>query len=142
MNIIIVKDFNSMQAITVGLARNNYFVNAESKTDDSYKDYWEIKYCEISEINKIPVNNGSDWDGDHIGSMEIHNKDKTKGIKNEILSEEKPLVENEKEVLDPNPAELIPRHSVPDIPNIGNKAPDSEPKIMEVRNDADDYIRD
>lgn len=53
MNTIKVKDFDSMQAITVGLARNGYMVTANSITDENYKDYWEIKYCEFSEINKI-----------------------------------------------------------------------------------------
>jgi len=149
MNIIKVKDFDSMQAITVGLARNGYMVTADSVTDENYKEHWEIKYCEFSEMNKIPVNNGSDWDGDHISSMEIHNKANTKGVKCKILpdekpleenndfdpdskfdpvlfdekgnvikSDEKPLVENERDILDPNPYGLVPRHNTPDIPPI------------------------
>lgn len=142
MNIIKVKDFDSMQAITVGLARNGYMVTADSVTDENYKEHWEIKYCEFSEMNKIPVNNGSDWDGDHISSMEIRNKANTKGVKCEVLSDEKPsvenndpdfkpvsfdekgniiksdekpLVENERDILDTNPYGLIPRHNTPDI---------------------------
>lgn len=143
MNIIKVKDFDSMQAITVGLARNGYMVTADSVTDEHYKEHWEIKYCEFSEINKTPIDNDSDWDGDHISSMEIHNKANTKGVKCEILPDEKPsvvneievinphgslpkhidpeskpLVENERDVVDPNPAELTPRYKTPDIPPI------------------------
>ena len=53
MNIIKVKDFDSMQSITVSLARNGYLVTANSITDENYKDYWEIKYCEFSEIKEI-----------------------------------------------------------------------------------------
>lgn len=118
MNIIKVKDFDSMQAITVGLARNGYMVTADSVTDENYKEHWEIKYCEFSEMNKIPVNNGSDWDGDHISSMEIHNKDNTKGVKCEILPDEKPSVENEAELV--QPYGLVQRHKDPDIPVIPN----------------------
>lgn len=147
MNIIKVKDFDSMQAITVGLARNGYMVTADSVTDENYKEHWEIKYCEFSEMNKIPVNNGSDWDGDHISSMEIHNKANTKGVKCKILpdeklseenndndsdfkpisfdekgniikSDEKPLVDNEAELV--QPYGLVPRHKDPDIPVIPN----------------------
>jgi hypothetical protein len=141
MNIIKVKDFDSMQAITVGLARNGYMVTADSVTDENYKEHWEIKYCEFSEMNKIPVNNGSDWDGDYISSMEIHNKDNTKGVKCKILpdekpvtsvdeetgdntdstNDEKPLVENERDIVDPNPYGLVPRHNDPDIPNFKPK---------------------
>ena len=54
MNIIKVKDFDSMKAITLGLARNGYFVTIENVSDENYKSHWEIKYCESSEINKIP----------------------------------------------------------------------------------------
>lgn len=54
MNIIKVKDFDSMQSITVGLARNGYMVTANSVTDENYKEHWEIKYCEFSEIKEIP----------------------------------------------------------------------------------------
>lgn len=54
MNIIKVKDFDSMQSITVSLARNGYLVTANSITDENYKDYWEIKYCEFSEIKEKP----------------------------------------------------------------------------------------
>ena len=149
MNIIKVKDFDSMQAITVGLARNGYMVTADSVTDENYKEHWEIKYCEFSEINKIPINNGSDWDGDCLGFsfMEIHNKANTKGVKCEILPDEKPvtpddeetgdntdstndekgniiksdeksLVENELELV--QPYGLVPRHKDPDIPVIPN----------------------
>lgn len=138
MNIIKVKDFDSMQAITVGLARNGYMVTADSVTDENYKEHWEIKYCEFSEMYKIPVNNGSDWDGDYLGSMEIHNKDNTKGVKCKILpdekpvtpddeetgddtdstNDEKPLVENETELV--QPYGLVPRHKDPDVPVIPN----------------------
>jgi hypothetical protein len=122
MNIIKVKDFDSMQAITVGLARNGYMVTADSVTDENYKEHWEIKYCEFSEMNKIPVNNGSDWDGDHISSMEIHNKANTKGVKCKILPDEnQPLVENEKDKVDPNSVEIIPKYNEPDIPVIPNR---------------------
>jgi len=149
MNIIKVKDFDSMQAITVGLARNGYMVTADSVTDENYKDHWEIKYCEFSEVEE--KSDDSDWDGDHISSMEIHNKANTKGVKCKILpdekpleenndfdpdskfdpvlfdekgnvikSDEKPLVENEKEVKILNPYELVPRHN-PNIPVIPNQ---------------------
>ena len=52
MNIIKVKDFDSMQSITVSLARNGYLVTADCITDENYKDHWEIKYCEFSEIKE------------------------------------------------------------------------------------------
>jgi hypothetical protein len=107
MNIIKVKDYDSMQAITVSLAKNGYLVTADSVTDEHYKEHWEIKYCEFSEMNKIPVNNGSDFDGDYLGSIEINNKDNTKGVKCEVLPNEKPLVETEKEIH--NDYELVPR---------------------------------
>ena len=112
MNIIKVKDFDSMQSITVGLARNGYLVTANSITDENYKDYWEIKYCEFSEIKEKPIVK----DHDYISSMEIHNN--TKDVKCESLLDEKPLVENEKEVIDPNPYGLVPRDKIPDIPII------------------------
>ena len=112
MNIIKVKDFDSMQSITVSLARNGYLVTANSITDENYKDYWEIKYCEFSEIKEKPIVK----DHDYISSMEIHNN--TKDAKCEILPDEKPLVENEKEVIDPNPYGLVPRDKIPDIPII------------------------
>ena len=112
MNIIKVKDFDSMQSITVSLARNGYLVTANSITDENYKDYWEIKYCEFSEIKEKPIVK----DHDYISSMEIHNN--TKDVKCESLPDEKPLVENEKEVIDPNPYGLVPRDKIPDIPII------------------------
>ena len=112
MNTIKVKDFDSMQAITVSLARNGYLVTANSITDENYKDYWEIKYCEFSEIKEKPIVK----DHDYISSMEIHNN--TKDVKCESLPDEKPLVENEKEVIDPNPYGLVPRDKAPDIPII------------------------
>lgn len=112
MNIIKVKDFDSMQSITVGLARNGYLVTANSITDENYKDYWEIKYCEFSEIKEKPIVK----DHDYISSMEIHNN--TKDVKCESLPDEKPLVENEKEAIDPNPYGLVPRDKIPDIPII------------------------
>ena len=112
MNIIKVKDFDSMQSITVSLARNGYLVTANSITDENYKDYWEIKYCEFSEIKEKPIVK----DHDYISSMEIHNN--TKDAKCEILPDEKPLVENEKEVIDPNPYGLVPRDKIPNIPII------------------------
>ena len=98
MNIIKVKDYDSMQDITVSLAKNGYLVTADSVTDEHYKEHWEIKYCELSEITEKP--NNDDFDGDYLGSMEIHNKDNTKGVKCKILPDEKPLVENEKELFD------------------------------------------
>ena len=112
MNIIKVKDFDSMQSITVSLARNGYLVTANSITDENYKDYWEIKYCEFSEIKEKPIVK----DRDYISSMEIHNN--TKEVKYENLPDEKPLVENEKEEIDPNPYGLVPRNKDPDIPTI------------------------
>ena len=111
MNIIKVKDFDSMQSITVSLARNGYLVTANSITDENYKDYWEIKYCEFSEIKEKPIVK----DHDYISSMEIHNN--TKEVKCEILPDEKPLVENEKEKIDPNPYGLVPRYNDSAIPN-------------------------
>ena len=112
MNIIKVKDFDSMQSITVSLARNGYLVTANSITDENYKDYWEIKYCEFSEIKEKPIVK----DHDYINFEEIHNN--TKDVKCESLPDEKPLVENEKEVIDPNPYGLVPRDKAPDIPTI------------------------
>ena len=112
MNIIKVKDFDSMQSITVSLARNGYLVTANSITDENYKDYWEIKYCEFSEIKEKPIVK----DHDYISSMEIHNN--TKDAKCENLPDEKPLVENEKEVIDTNPYGLVPRDKILDIPII------------------------
>ena len=112
MNIIKVKDFDSMQSITVSLARNGYLVTADCITDENYKDHWEIKYCEFSEIKEKPIVK----DHEYISSMEIHNN--TKDVKCESLPDEKPLVENEKEVIDPNPYGLVPRDKIPDIPII------------------------
>lgn len=103
MNIIKVKDFDSMQSITVSLARNGYLVTANSITDENYKDYWEIKYCEFSEVEEKPIVK----DHDYISSMEIHNN--TKEVKCEILPDEKPLVENEKEEINLNPYGLLQR---------------------------------
>ena len=114
MNIIKVKDFDSMQSITVSLARNGYLVTANSITDENYKDYWEIKYCEFSEIKEKPIVK----DHDYSSFTEIHNNDNTKDVKCESLPDEKPLVENEKEVIDPNPYGLVPRDKIPDIPII------------------------
>ncbi len=105
MNIIKVKDFDSMQSITVSLARNGYLVTANSITDENYKDYWEIKYCEFSEIKEKPIvkdhdyissmeihNNDNNCDKD-LGlswdSVEIHNEDNTKGVKCKILPDVK-----------------------------------------------------
>ena len=127
MNIIKVKDFDSMQAITVGLARNGYMVTADSVTDENYKDHWEIKYCEFSEINKIPVNNGGDWDGDYLGSIEIHNKDNTKGVKCEFLPDEKPVTPDDEETGDDTDSTNDEKPSEenndndPDIPNFKPK---------------------
>ena len=127
MNIIKVKDFDSMQAITVGLARNGYMVTADSVTDENYKDHWEIKYCEFSEINKIPVNNGGDWDGDYLGSIEIHNKDNTKGVKCEVLPDEKPVTPDDEETGDDTDSTNDEKPSEenndndPDIPNFKPK---------------------
>ena len=101
MNTIKVKDFDSMQSITVSLARNGYMVTVDSVTDENYKDHWEIKYCEFSEIKEKPVNNcDKDW-GLSLDSMEIHNKDNTKGVKCKILPDEKPSVENDNNNNDP-----------------------------------------
>ena len=111
MNIIKVKDFDSMQSITVSLARNGYMVTANSVTDENYKDHWEIKYCEFSEIKEKPIVK----DHDCIYSMEIHNNDNTKGVKCEILQDEKHLVENEKEIINTNPYGLMPRDNTPNI---------------------------
>ena len=111
MNIIKVKDFDSMQSITVSLARNGYLVTANSITDENYKDYWEIKYCEFSEIKEKPIVK----DHDDIASMEIHNN--TKEVKYENLPDEKPLVENEKEKIDLNPYGLVQKYNDSAIPN-------------------------
>ena len=107
MNIIKVKDFDSMQSITVSLARNGYLVTANSITDENYKDHWEIKYCEFSEIKEKPIVK----DHDYISSMEIHNN--TKDAKCEILPDEKPLVDDEEGPV--QPYGLAPRHNAPDI---------------------------
>ena len=109
MNIIKVKDFDSMQSITVSLARNGYLVTANSITDDNYKNYWEIKYCEFSEIKEKPIVK----DHDYISSMEIHNNNCTKGVRCEILPDEKPLVDDEEGLV--QPYGLAPRHNAPDI---------------------------
>ena len=114
MNTIKVKDFDSMQAITVSLARNGYLVTADCITDENYKDHWEIKYCEFSEIKEKPIVK----DHEYIDSMEIHNNDNTKGVKCEILQDEKPLIENEKEIINTNPYGLMPRDNIPDIKSI------------------------
>ena len=114
MNTIKVKDFDSMQAITVSLARNGYMVTANSVTDENYKEHWEIKYCEFSEIKEKPIVK----DHEYIDSIEIHNNDNTKGVKCEILQDEKPLIENEKEIINTNPYGLMPRDNTPDIKSI------------------------
>lgn len=139
MNTIKVKDFDSMQSITVSLARNGYMVTVDSVSDENYKEHWEIKYCEFSEIKEKPVNNSSnccdeDWGLLSWGSTEIHNKDNTKGVKCEILPDEKPSVDNdndpafkpvsfdeeEKPSVDDKeelvqPYGLAPRHNAPNI---------------------------
>ena len=140
MNTIKVKDFDSMQAITVSLARNGYMVTVDSVSDENYKEHWEIKYCEFSEIKEKPVNNGGNCDKDwglSWDSMEIRNEDNTKGVKCKILPDEKPLVENDNNDNDPafnpvsfdekekplvddeeglvQPYGLAPRHNAPDI---------------------------
>lgn len=114
MNTIKVKDYDSMQNITVGLAKNGYFVTTENVSDENYKSHWEIKYCESSEIKEKQIVK----DHDYSYSMEIHNNDNTKGVKCKIISDEKPLVENEKEVINSNPYGLIPRDNTPDIQSI------------------------
>ena len=114
MNTIKVKDFDSMQAITVSLARNGYMVTADCITDENYKEHWEIKYCEFSEIKEKQIVK----DHDYISSMEIHNNDNTKGVKCEILPDEKPSVVNEKEIINTNPYGLMPRDNTPDIKSI------------------------
>ena len=141
MNIIKVKDFDSMQSITVSLARNGYLVTADCITDENYKDHWEIKYCEFSEIKEKPVNNGGNCCDEDCGlsldSMEIHNNNCTKGVRCEILPDEKPSVENDDNDNDPaikpvsfdeeekpfvdnkewlvKPHRLSPRHNIPNI---------------------------
>lgn len=133
MNIIKVKDFDSMQSITVSLARNGYLVTADCITDENYKDHWEIKYCEFSEMKEKPIVK----DHEYISSMEIHNNNCTKGVKCKILPDEKPLEENndndsdlkpvlfdekgniiKNEKVDPNPYGLMPRDNTPDIKSI------------------------
>ena len=92
MNTIKVKDFDSMQAITVSLARNGYIVTVDSVSDENYKEHWEIKYCKFSEIKEKPVNNDDNCDknwGLSYDSMEIHNNDNTKGVKCKILPDVK-----------------------------------------------------
>ena len=78
MNTIKVKDFDSMQSITVSLARNGYMVTVDSVSDENYKEHYEIKYCEFSEIKEKPVNNGGNCCDEDLGlsldSMEIHNE--------------------------------------------------------------------
>ena len=76
MNTIKVKDFDSMQNITVSLARNGYLVTADSVTDENYKEHWEIKYCEFSEIKEKPIvkDHGCNC------SMEIHNNEQIEVI--------------------------------------------------------------
>ena len=76
MNIIKVKDFDSMQSITVSLARNGYMVTVDSVTDENYKDHYEIKYCEFSEIKEKPIVK----DHECIDSMEIHNNEQMEVI--------------------------------------------------------------
>ena len=71
MNIIKVKDFDSMQSITVSLARNGYLVTANSITDENYKNHWEIKYCEFSEVEEKPIVK----DHDYINFDEIYNNE-------------------------------------------------------------------
>ena len=117
MNIIKVKDFDSMQSITVSLARNGYLVTADCITDENYKEHWEIKYCEFSEIKEKPIVK----DHEYIDSMEIHNNDNTKDVKCEILQDEKPLVENEKEIINTNPYGLMPRDNTPHIKSISQQ---------------------
>ena len=85
MNIIKVKDFDSMQSITVSLARNGYLVTAECITDENYKDHWEIKYCEFYEIKEKAIN----IDDDCVNSIEIHNNDNTKDVERELLPDVK-----------------------------------------------------
>lgn len=143
MNTIKVKDFDSMQAITVNLARNGYMVTVDSVTDENYKEHWEIKYCEFSEIKEKPVNNDNNCDKDwglSWDSMETYNEDNTKGVKCKILPDEKPLVENDNNDNDPafkpvsfdekekplvgdeeghvQPYGLSPRDNTPDIKSI------------------------
>ena len=144
MNIINVNDYDSMQAITISLAKNGYFVTSENVTDANYRSYWEIKYCEFSEVEEKLINNDNNLNRDQF-SMEIHNKDNTKSVKCKILPDEKPLVENERDILDPNPYELVPRHN-PDIPPINHQDVSDnkteEQKNALVNNDGDGYIND
>ena len=112
MNIIKVKDFDSMQSITVSLARNGYLVTANSVTDENYKDHWEIKYCEFSEIKEKPIVK----DHEYIDSMEIHNKDDNDNdpaFKPVLFNEKGNIIKNEK--VDPNPYGLMPRDNTPNI---------------------------
>lgn len=45
MNIIKVRDVDSCDSITMGLAKNGYYVTSNYITDENYKSSWEIKYC-------------------------------------------------------------------------------------------------
>ena len=108
MNTIKVKDFDSMQAITVSLARNGYMVTVDSVSDENYKEHWEIKYCEFSEIKEKINDDYYDLDGDCLNVVKIRNNDNTKRLKGEAL-------QNEKEIIDPNPYGLMPRDNTPAI---------------------------
>lgn len=52
MNIIIVEDVDSRDGITIGLARNGYYVTTNRVTDEFYKAWYEIKYCSNEEFEE------------------------------------------------------------------------------------------
>lgn len=53
MNEIIVHDKTSLDGITLGLAINGYFVTTDVETDDSFKTYYKISYCEKEYLKDI-----------------------------------------------------------------------------------------
>ena len=125
MNIIKVKDFDSMQSITVSLARNGYLVTANSVTDENYKDHWEIKYCEFSEMKEKPIVK----DHEYISSMEIHNNNCTKGVNCKILPDEKPLEENNDNNPDLKPVSFNEKGNI--IKNDENPLEENEKEVID-----------
>lgn len=61
---ILVKDKVSLDAITLGLALNGYFVTTDNITDENYKSYYKISYCLKDEFLKHV--NADDTDNNHI----------------------------------------------------------------------------
>ena len=125
MNTIKVKDFDSMQSITVSLARNGYLVTANSVTDENYKDHWEIKYCEFSEMKEKPIVK----DHEYISSMEIHNNNCTKGVNCKILPDEKPLEENNDNDSDLKPVSFNEKGNI--IKNDENPLEENEKEVID-----------